>query len=92
MGSPPTDGAFAGFSNPTWVFVNAGDRVYVCDATEDQVVIFDTSGTRLATWDVSAIVGSPSETEDIVIAADDGAHIRLGDVRNHRVIYLRRGG
>lgn len=88
-----SDGTFVaewgGFTKPTGVFVDAEDRIYVCDALEDEIVIFDTNGTRLSTWDVTAIVGSPSETEDIVITAD-GVHIYLGDVRNHRVIYLRR--
>jgi DNA-binding beta-propeller fold protein YncE len=81
--------AWTGFDKPTGVFVDVLDRVYVCDATRDQIVILDADGARLATWDLAAIVGAPSEPEDIVITGD-GDHIYLGDVLNHRVIHLSR--
>ncbi len=88
-----SDGSYlaqwTGFEKPTGVFVDAKDRIYVCDSFADKVAIYNTEGQRLATWDLGAIVGSPSEPEDIIITAD-GVHIYIGDVLNHRVVYIKR--
>ena len=77
------------FVKPTGVFVDAGDVVYVCDSLADAVFLFDGEGTVLGRWDLTAIVGSVSEPEDIVIDAT-GTHIYIADVRNHRVMHLMR--
>ena len=82
---------WTGFNKPTGVFVDAKDRIYVCDSLADEVVILNTEGKRLATWNLTAIIGSKSEPEDIIISAD-GIHLYLGDVLNHRIIYLKRAG
>ncbi|MBN4050131.1 NHL repeat-containing protein [Desulfobulbus sp. AH-315-M07] len=81
--------SWSGFAKPTGVFVDASDRIYVCDSLNDAIVIFNSFGQKLTTWDLTAIVGSLSEPEDIIITAD-GKHMYLGDVLNHRVIYLQR--
>jgi tripartite motif-containing protein 71 len=80
---------WTGFTRPTGVFVDVADRIYVCDSLADEILIYNTNGDRLATWDLAAIVGSASTPEDIVMTAD-GVHIYLGDVLSHRVIYLMR--
>jgi len=92
------DGAYLGewgqltdvtFVKPTGVFVDASDRVYVCDSLADTIYVFDTAGNVLERWDLAAIVGSRSEPEDIVIDAA-GVHIYIGEVRGHRVLHLVR--
>lgn len=75
------------FVKPTGVFVDARDRVYVCDSLADTVFVFDAEGAALERWDLAAIVGSPSEPEDIVID-DTGADVYIGEVRGHRVLHL----
>lgn len=80
---------WTGFTKPTGVFVDALDQVHICDSLADEIVVFSGDGQQLETWDLEAIVGTPSEPEDIVISPD-GVHIYIGDVLNHRAIYLIR--
>ena len=77
------------FVKPTGVFVDAFDQIYVCDSVAAEVLVFDSAGREIARWDVDAIVGSPTEPEDIVIDAT-GSDIYIGEVLGHRVLHLRR--
>lgn len=83
--------AFEGvdFVKPTGVFVDARDRIYVCDSLADAVLVFDSEGGPLERWDLETMVGSRSEPEDIVIDPT-GTHIYIGEVRGHRVLHLSR--
>lgn len=76
------------FSKPTGVFVDATDTVYVCDSLAQAVLLFDSAGTFLRSWDLRAITGFATEPEDIVVDSS-GRHIYLGEVLDHRVLYLR---
>lgn len=84
-------GGFDGipFVKPTGVFVDARDRVFVCDSLADEVLVFDADGTPLERWDLAEIVGSRSEPEDIVIDAT-GTHVYIAEVLGHRVLHLVR--
>lgn len=77
------------FEKPTGVFVGADDVVYLCDSHADEVLLFATDGALRARWPLSPVVGDSSEPEDIVLDTT-GTHIYIGEVRNHRVLHLRR--
>ncbi len=82
------DGA-RGFEKPTGVFVDADDVVHVCDSLADEVLRFAADGSFLGRWSLTEVVGETSEPEDIVLDPT-GAHLYIGEVRNHRVLHLVR--
>jgi DNA-binding beta-propeller fold protein YncE len=77
------------FQKPTGVFVDAEDRVYLCDSTAEAVYVFDSVGNPLQRWDLASIYGEPSEPEDIVMDAN-GVHIFIAEVFQHRVLHFQR--
>ncbi len=79
----------ARFEKPTGVYVDENDVVYICDSLAELVVLFDTDGRHLETWNLRAIVGTRTEPEDIVIDNQTG-DIYIAEVFAHSVIHLRR--
>ena len=77
------------FEKPTGVYVDVNDVVYICDSLAELIVLFNTDGQHLETWNLRAIVGTRTEPEDIVIDSRTG-DIYIAEVFEHSVIHLRR--
>lgn len=77
------------FDEPTGVYVHSDDTVYVCDARDESILLFDLEGRPLERWSLPDIAGFVTEPEDIVVDST-GLNIYVAEVRQARVLHLQR--
>ena len=81
------DGQLAG---PTGLAVTA-DRIYVADADNDRIVVFDLAGRQVATWPVVDWQGNGANYPDIVLA-EDGRRLYVSSTVTDKVLVFDLNG